>query len=148
MNIKITNEMVFALMTESPAETSFRKLMELVGISGRLQYWTYRLYGDISAIWKTIEKTRQQLAVQFADKDESGQPVKKENRYVIAPESVQGFNEEFIALMKESNELSYGKIAISHDLMERMNAGKPLDKQFLVGDMVMLGDFYEFTIPE
>lgn len=147
VKIKLTNGDVLNFATpDSPANVSFNKIQSLAVVSGKIQYWSFRVWKKMMELHKDIDEVRQGLVKTHAKKDEKGELIIEENNATFTDEGIKAFQEAFVELMSVSNDLPFMRIKVTSQDLEKMNnfAKEPNGCLTLV-DMINLDRIFEFV---
>jgi len=100
--IVITNMevMTFANVMHQQHKT-FQKLQNLVTVSGKLQYWVFKLGKKINDLFKDIEEVRIKLAKEHCKKDKKGEPAFSDSKYKFSKENEAARQTEIQAIDPE-----------------------------------------------
>jgi hypothetical protein len=123
VKIKLTNQDVFNLsVPNNPIGMSLDKIKRASVVSGKLQYWMFRLQEQINNIRAGVETMRLTFIKEYATKDEKNEPIiLPNNQYSLTDERLVEFQKVFAEMMEVENELLFSKIKISSDVLEKMN---------------------------
>jgi len=100
--IVLTNMDVMMLSQQTNVKNAFDKLSNYASISGKVQYWLYRLQKRIASQFKSSDEARIKLAKDFAEKDEDGEVIYIDGQYQFDPGQQKLYDEE-IKDFKDTN---------------------------------------------
>ena len=86
--IVVTNADVMSLVNVmSPRYKAFHKLQNIVTVSGKLQYWVFKLGKKLNDLYKDIEEVRIKLAKEHCTKNKKGEPTFTDSKYKFTKEN-------------------------------------------------------------
>jgi hypothetical protein len=127
------NEAVMYTQANTTQRTAFEKLQRMSSVSGKTQYWSYRIIKKIIDIVEDVEKSRMNLVKDFCKKDEKGEPILIGGEYQFDPEQKKLFDKE-IPLEKPIPQEVIDKIAEKY--CRRNDKGEPIKSK---------GNMYTFS---
>jgi len=147
VKIKLKGEDFFAIANlMSPMRKGWDKLLQLSTISGKTQYWLFRIWKKIASEFENLDKARIALAKEYAAKDENGKPIETDGRIIISDENTAEFNTKWQELLMEEINLPFQKVKISSDFLEKMNVKAEVEKRSAIdiNDMILLEKIIDF----
>lgn len=91
-------------------------LLEILGSTKGLSSVTaYRISKNIKAITeeeKTYQDTRIKMCKEYANKDEKGEPILKDNKYDIPDDKLKEFDDELKKLLDEEVDIEIKKLSL------------------------------------
>lgn len=109
--------------TQSPYRKAMDKILRLSVVSGKTQYWSYKLFKKIMSICEDIEKIRIKLIEENCKKDTNGKPILTGGEYQFTTENKKLYEEEFRKeALKENPDLE----ALSLKYCKRDTEGNPI----------------------
>lgn len=90
-------------------------LSHLGNAKGLSSVTAYRISKNIKTIFEEIKSyndTRTKICIEYADKDNDGKPVIKNNRYCISRENEIKLNEELSKLLNEDADINIKKVTL------------------------------------
>jgi hypothetical protein len=145
--IKLTNGEIFNFISlMNPARASFDKLQKLSIVSGKTQYWMYKLWKKLSDLYNDVEKVRQDLLKEYAKKDEKDEVVIVNGNATFTDEGMKEFQAAYAELIAVENEIPFLKIKVDSALLEKMNnTAKSPSEAIVLADMVNLEKIINFV---
>lgn len=151
--IKLTlNDIAFLVDVNSPGRKSFDKIQALSSVSGKIQYWVYKIWKNLLTHMKDIETIKFELIKKFCTKDENGEPITRESKenksvllYTFTDENKILFNKAFLEFTETEETIPIHKITINSDLLEKMNARAKIEESLTGTDMVNLEKIFDFV---
>ncbi len=80
------NDAVMYTQANTPQRSAFERLQKMSSVSGKTQYWSYRIIKKIIDIVEDVEKSRMNFVKEFCKKDEKGEPILIGGEYQFDPE--------------------------------------------------------------
>ena len=144
--IKLTNEELYNLVSKiGPGRPSFDKLQQLSVVSGKTQYWVFRIWNYLTTVFDSLERARYELIKRHCRTNDKGQPVIIEGKCDFIESELAVFQESFNELMKEVKSYPFRKITVTSDLLEKMNdSPKNLVDTLSLTDMKNLEKIVDF----
>jgi hypothetical protein len=105
------NDAMLHANSESPQRQTFDKLQRLSSVSGKTQYWSYRIIKKIIDFVEDIEKTRITLIKQYCKKDEKNEPIMLGGEYQFDPDKKILYDQEIAAIKDPLPQEEIDKIA-------------------------------------
>lgn len=130
--IVLSNNDIMILVNPTPVKDAFDKIQNASSVSGKTQYWTYRVWKKIIELHRDIDNVRIKLATDCCDKDEDGNPIFTDSQYAFEPEQRRNYDETIALaalsvvgdnaepLTKEQND------AIAEQFCKRDKKGRPI----------------------
>ena len=101
--IVLTNFDILSLINPTPVKEAFDKIQKVSCVSGKLQYWVYKLWKKIAVLYKDLEEIRIKLAKEFCDKEDDGSLKFVDSQYQFDP----GQKELYDAEIQNQVHISY-----------------------------------------
>ncbi len=114
--IVLTNAEITAFLNMTlPSNVAFGKLRSLVSVSGKLQYWVFKLEKKLVELFKEIDGVRINSAKHYCNKDKKGEPVFSDAKYKFTKEKEAERQAEFKTQEEADKNLEAGIYRRSKD---------------------------------
>ena len=123
--IVLTNFDISSLVTQTPFRIAFDKMQMASSVSGKLQYWIYRLQKKIIELFNNTDSKRITLAKKFCEKEEDGSFIFLDSQYQFDPEQKELYDKELEARSKTFG-VEANKKEIAEKYCKRDEKGKPI----------------------
>lgn len=145
--IKLTNSDILNFINlVSLSRASLDKILKLSVVSGKTQYWVYKLWKKLTDLYTDIEKVRQDLLKVHAKKDEKNEIIIVNGNATFTDEGMKDYQAAYAELIAVENELPLLKVKIDSTLLEKMNnTAKSPEEAISLADMLNMEKVIDFV---
>lgn len=128
--IVLTNLDILSLINQTPIKAAFDKIQNASSVSGKIQYWIYKLWKKVIELYKDEEEVRVKLAKEMCEKEADGSPKFINAEYQFEPDEKELYDAEVKNLVHVlySNEVDHQNdvIKIAEKYCKRDKEGNPV----------------------
>lgn len=126
--IVLTNNDILMFVNKSRARAAFDRVQRASSVSGKTQYWVYRLWKRIEELHRDLDSVRTKIVVELCDKDPSGEVLFLDAEYVFDAKQKKLYEDEIKPLQSLMIEKEEKLKEIAEKYCKRDDEGSPLKR--------------------